>query len=82
MVHAGMIPNLKANPRNRKCTKRGCKRFVNAAIHALRMRVDWTVAWEDTFKRVLLRVEHLQQRHFGSKWLAYTLIKMREFCGA
>jgi hypothetical protein len=82
MVHAGMIPNLKANPRNRKRTKRGRKRFVNAAIHALRTRVDRTVAWEDTFKRVLLRVEHLQQRHVGRKWLAYTLINLREFCGA
>jgi hypothetical protein len=34
------------------------------------------------FKRVLLRFEHLQQRHFGMKLLAYTLINVREFCGA
>jgi transposase len=82
MFNAGMIPNIKENPRHRKRTKRGRKRFFNAAIHALRTRVDRTFAWEHTFKRLLLRFEHLQQRHFGMKLMAYTLINVREFCGA
>jgi transposase len=63
-------------------TKRGRKRLFNAAIHALRTRVDRTFAWEDKFKRLLLRFEHIQQRHFGMKLMAYTLINVREFCGA
>src|SRR5262247_3424598 len=82
IFNAGMIPNIKENPRNRKRTKRGRKRFFNAALHALRMRVERTFAWEDKFKRLLLRFEHRQQRHVGMKWLAYTLINVREFCGA
>jgi transposase len=82
MFNAGMIPNITENPRNRKRTKRGRKRLFNEAIHALRTRVDRTFAWEDKFKRLLLRFEHIQQRHFGMKWLAYTLINVREFCGA
>jgi transposase len=82
IFNAGMIPNITENPRNRKHTKRGRKRLFNAAIHALRRRVDRTFAWEDKFKRLLLRFEHLQQRHFGMKLMAYTLINMREFCGA
>jgi hypothetical protein len=82
IFNAGMIPNIKENPRNRKRTKRGRKRFFNAAIHALRTRIDRTFAWEDKFKRLLLRFEHLQQRHVGMKLMAYTLINMREFCGA
>jgi transposase len=82
IFNAGMIPNIKENPRNRKRTKRGRKRFFNAAIHALRTRVDRTFAWEDKFKRLLLRFEHRQQRHFGMKLMAYTLINVREFCGA
>src|ERR1043166_3506985 len=49
IFNAGMIPNIKENPRNRKRPKRGRKRFFNAAIHALRMRVERTFAWEDTF---------------------------------
>jgi hypothetical protein len=82
IFNAGMIPNIKGNPRNRKRTKRGRKRLFNAAIHALRTRVDRTFAWEDKFKRLLLRFEHMQQRHLGMKLLAYTLINVREFCGA
>ena len=82
IFNAGMIPDITENPRHRKRTKRGRKRLFNAAIHALRTRVDRTFAWEDKFKRLLLRFEHLQQRHFGMKLLAYTLINVREFCGA
>jgi transposase len=81
IFNAGMIPNIKENPRNRKQMKRGRKRLFNEAIHALRTRVDRTFAWEDKFKRLLLRFEHIQHRHFGMKLLAYTLINVREFCG-
>src|SRR5262245_13173444 len=82
IFNTGMIPNITENPRNRKHIKRGRKRLFNAAIHALRTRVDRTFAWEDTFKRLLLRFEYMQQRHFGMKLMAYTLINIREFCGA
>jgi hypothetical protein len=81
IFNAGMIPNIKANPRNRKTTKRGRKRFFNEAIHALRVCVERTFAWEDKFKRLLLRFERNQQRHYGMKLMAYTLINLREFCG-
>jgi hypothetical protein len=40
IFNAGMIPNIKENPRNRKHMKRGRKRLFNAAIHALRTQVD------------------------------------------
>src|SRR5467141_2602984 len=52
IFNAGLIPNIPENPRNRKRTKRGRKRFFNEAIHALRMRVERTFAWEDKFKRL------------------------------
>ena len=81
IFHAGLIPNIPENPRNRKRTKRGRKRFFNEAIHALRMRVERTFAWEDKFKRLLLRFERIQQRHYGMKLMAYTLINLRGFCG-
>ncbi|HZC03736.1 MAG TPA: transposase [Gammaproteobacteria bacterium] len=81
IFNAGMIPNIKENPRHRKTTKRGRKRFFNEAIHALRMHVERTFAWEDKFKRLLLRFERIQQRHYGMKLMAYTLINLREFCG-
>jgi len=54
IFNAGMIPNIKENPRNRKHTKRGRKRLFNEVLYALRTRVDRTFAWEDKFKRLLL----------------------------
>jgi hypothetical protein len=81
IFNAGRIPHSKENPRNRKPTKRGRKRLCNAAIHTLRMCVERTCAWEDKFKRLLLRFERIQQRPYGMKLMAYTLINLRAFCG-
>jgi transposase len=81
IFNAGLIPNIKENPRNRKAPKRGRKRLFNQAIHALRDRVERTFAWEDKFKRLLLRFEHIQRRHYGMKLMAYTMINVRRFCG-
>jgi transposase len=82
IFNAGLIPNIPENPRNRKRPKRGRKRFFNEALHALRLRVERTFAWEDKFKRLLLRFERIQQRHYGMKLLGYTMINLRAFCGA
>ncbi len=82
IFNAGLIPNIKENPRNRKTPKRGRKRLFNPSIHRLRDRVERTFAWEDKFKRLLLRFEHIQQRHYGMKLMAYTLINVRRFCRA
>ena len=73
------MPNIKENLRNRKTTKRGRKRLFNEAIHALRARVERTFAWEDKFKRLLLRFERIQQRHYEMKLMAYTLINSLNF---
>jgi transposase len=81
IFNAGLIPNITENPRNRTTTKRGRKRLFNTAIHALRMCVEQTFAWKDKFKRLLLRFERIQQRHYGMKVMAYTLINLRAFCG-
>ena len=61
MFPAGLIPNITESPRKRKMTKRGRKRRSDAAIRAWR---------KDTFQRWWLRVERLQQRSAGMKWLA------------
>ena len=34
-----------------------------------------------TLQRLLIRFEWIQQRHYGMKLLAYTLINLRVFCG-
>jgi transposase len=81
IFNACLIANITENPRNCKPPKRGRQRFFNAAIHALRMRVERTLAWEDKFKGLRLRFERLQQRHYGMQLLAYTLSNLRKFCG-
>ena len=81
IVHARLLPNIKENPRTRKTPQRRRKRFFHAAIHALRRRVERPFAWEETFKRLLRRFERIQQRHYGMKLMAYTLMNLREFCG-
>jgi hypothetical protein len=82
IFNAGLIPNIKENPRNRQYPKRGRRRWFNDAMHALRDRVERTFAWEDKFKRLVLRFEHFQRRHYGMKLMAYTMINLRRFCNA
>ena len=82
IFNAGLIPNIPENPRNRKHPKRGRKRFLSETSPSLRMRVERTFAWEDKCKRLLLRFERIQQRHYGMKLLAYMLILLMKFPSA
>lgn len=80
VLNAGMKPNIAENPRNRKKTKRGRKRFFDDVLYAVRFTIERVFAWEDKFKRLLLRFETKQKRHLGFKLIAFTLINLREFC--
>ena len=76
-----MVPNINENPRNRKTTKRGPKRMFNAAILKERFRtIERIFAWEDKFRRVVLRYEIIAEVHYAFKTLAYTMINLRHFC--
>ncbi len=74
--------NAALRPDGLNTLKRGRKRLFDAAIHSLRLCVERTFAWEDKFKRLLLRFEFKQPRHYGMKLMGYTLINLRPFCGA
>ena len=73
IFNAGLIPNINENitsqPKDPEA--RDGKRLFNAAIHSLRLCVERTFAREDKFKRLLLRFEFKQQRHYGTKLMAY-----------
>ena len=56
-------------------------KVISAWLRSSRVHVERTFAWEDKFKRLLLRFERIQQRHYGMKLLAYMLINLRAFCG-
>jgi len=76
-----MTPNINPNPRARKTTKRGRKRFFDPAIFEERFRtIERVFAWEDQFRRLLLRFERISTLHYAFKTLAYTMINLRHFC--
>ena len=81
IFNRGMVPNINENPRNRKTTKRGPKRVFSAAIFKERFRtIERVFAWEDKFRRVLVRYEFIADVHYAFKTLAYTMINLRHFC--
>ena len=80
IFNRGMVPNINANPRGRKATKRGRKPLFDAAIFKERFRtIERVFGWEDKFRRLLLRFERLSQLHYAFKTLAYTMINLRHF---
>jgi uncharacterized protein YfaP (DUF2135 family) len=80
IFNAGMVPNINEKKRNRKASKRGRKRLFSEAIFKERFRtIDRVFAWEDKFKRLLMRFEHYSIHHDGLKTIAYTMINLRHF---
>ncbi|MGF6483077.1 hypothetical protein [Paraburkholderia sp. JPY419] len=42
--------------------------------------IERVFAWEDTFRRLLLRFERISDVHCALKTLAYTMINLRHYC--
>jgi transposase len=81
IFNRGMIPNINPNSRGRKRPKRGRKPFFEPAIFDERLHtIERVFAWEDKFRRLLLRFDRLSQLHYAFKTLAYTMINLRHYC--
>ena len=81
IFNRGMIPNINPNPRGRRQPKRGRKPLFAPAIFDERFyTIERVFAWEDKFRRLLLRFDRLSQVHHAFKTLAYTLINLRHYC--
>jgi len=81
IFNAEMIPNINHNKRNRKKTKRGRKPIFDPKIFEERFEtIERVFAWEDKFKRLLLRFERISAHHYGMKFIAYAMINLRHFC--
>ena len=82
IFNIGMMPNLPENKRNRKKSKRGRKQTFCQKIFKERFRtIERIFAWEDKFKRLLLRFEFHSINHYAMKTIAYSMINLRHFCG-
>lgn len=83
IFNRGMIPNINENRRGRKTQKPGPKRlFVPAIFQERFSTIERVFAWEDKFKRLLLRFERISELHYALKSLAYTMINLRHFCSS
>lgn len=81
IFNRGMVPNIPENLRGRKTPKRGRKPIFNRALYQERFfTIERVFAWEDKFRRLLLRFERISQLHYALKSLAYTMINLRHFC--
>lgn len=81
IFNAGMKPNIKENQRNRKTTKRGRPRLYSEAIYDERFQtIERDFAWEDTFRRLVIRYEKKSVVHYAFKIIAYMLINLRNLC--
>jgi transposase len=81
IFNRGMAPNIPENPRGRKTPKRGRKQRFDPAIFEERFRtIERVFAWEDKFRRLLLRFERISDVHYAFKTLAYTMINLRHYC--
>jgi len=81
IFNSSMTPNIPENKRNRKKTKSGKKRLFSKQIFKERFQtIERLFAWEDKFKRLLIRFERKSENHFGMKLIAFTMINLRHFC--
>jgi hypothetical protein len=81
IFNRAMVPNINENKRGRKTTKRGRKQIFDPDIYDERFRtIERVFAWEDKFKRLLLRFETISDVHYSFKTLAYSMINLRHFC--
>ena len=79
--NAKLIPNIPENKRNRKNNKQGRKRIYSEVVFLERFfTIERLFAWEDKFKRLLLRFERISTHHYSLKFLAFALINLRHFC--
>lgn len=48
-------------------------------IYKQRYKIERCFAWEDVYRKLVIRYERLQCTHLGFKYLAYSMINLRWF---
>lgn len=81
IFNRGMVPNIPKNPRGRRTPKRGRQPLFEQALYQERFfTIERVFAWEDKFRRLLLRFERISELHYAMICLAYAMINLRHFC--
>lgn len=78
-----LTPIIKPNPRNNKDRDLLHEQFEKfdaiKHIYKERYKVERSFAWEDTYRRLVIRYDRLKETHEGFKCLAYSMINLRWF---
>lgn len=81
----GLIPVIKPNPRSSGSSAYFQKRLEEFEqyrnVYHQRFIIERSFAWEDTYRKLVIRYEKLQAIHMGFKYLAYSMINLRWFIG-
>lgn len=77
----GMIPVIKPNRRGTKDEAKIEKMYddFNEPIYQERFKIERTFAWQDTYRKLVIRYEKLEATHTGFKYLAYAIMNLRVF---
>ena len=75
----GMIPVIKPNRGATKDEKKIEAMYAdfNEQIYKKRFAVERTFAWQDTYRKLVIRYEKLEATHLGFKYLAYAVMNLR-----
>lgn len=81
----GLIPIIKHNRRGTKDPEKLQMMFelddLQYPTYQERYRIERCFAWEDTYRKLVIRYEKLQTTHMGFKELAYSMINLRWVLG-
>lgn len=85
IAEAGLVPVIKPNLRgtkNQETIHQRLEEFEEIeAIYKERHKVERCFAWEDTYRKLVIRYERLQSTFMGFRYLAYSMINLRWFIG-
>ena len=78
-----LIPVIKPNVRGTKDEAKKELMFADfkEKIYRERIAIERCFAWQDTYRKLVIRYEKLQATHLGFKHLAYTMINYRSVFG-
>lgn len=80
---AGLVPVIKPNRRSTRNEDKLHAMFEKEDEQELyykeRHKVERSFAWEDTYRKTVIRYEKRSDTHMGFKYLAYSLINLRWF---
>jgi transposase len=78
-----MSPVIKPNRRGTKDEQKLETMYedFNEPIYQQRFAIERTFAWQDTYRKLVIRYETLEATHTGFKYLAYSLINLRAVFG-